>query len=381
MWPHLKKGSPNWKLAPNAALKQLFKDPLTNKPDFNDALAIEATRRARLAVAGMRLYQHHPARRNVPEAPVLWQHGQTRLLDYGPQHKGAPILLIIPSLINRFDILDIDRKNSFLRYLAEGGLRPMVVDWGVEKNDELKYTLEDYIRLKLLPAFDWIFGQFNEAKTSNKIHVFGYCMGGLMALALATLRREQIKTLSLFATPWDFHKPDPKIGSMFSELMKEISPTLDTLGYLPVDVLQTLFAFLQPLQAMTKFADFARLDPNSPESRNFVLLEDWLNDGVPLVAPTARECLIDWYSLNLPAKGLWQPLGQTVDPRKIEIPSYVVVPGQDRIVPPESGLPLAKLIPHAVLHEPMVGHIGMMASIRAPHIVWAPYQRWLQQHS
>ena len=63
------------------------------------------------------------------------------------------------------------------------------------------------------------------------------------------------------------------------------------------------------------------------------------------------------------------------------MPAYVVVPGKDRIVPPESALPLAKLLPYASLHEPMTGHIGMVASTKAPHQVWAPLMSWLEKHA
>jgi polyhydroxyalkanoate synthase subunit PhaC len=57
------------------------------------------------------------------------------------------------------------------------------------------------------------------------------------------------------------------------------------------------------------------------------------------------------------------------------------VPGKDRIVPPESALPLAKLLPQSSLHEPMMGHIGMIASERAPQQVWKPFLSWLEKHA
>ena len=41
-------------------------------------------------------------------------------------------------------------------------------------------------------------------------------------------------------------------------------------------------------------------------ARRFVVLEDWLNDGVPLAAPVAREVLSGWYGANTPAAGAWR---------------------------------------------------------------------------
>src|SRR5437762_5761256 len=53
--------------------------------------------------------------------------------------------------------------------------------------------------------------------------------------------------------------------------------------------------------------------------------------------------------------------GRPVDPAVLRVPAFVAAPARDRIVPPESARPLARLIPGAMLHEPAAGHIGMAA--------------------
>jgi len=202
-----------------------------------------------------------------------------------------------------------------------------------------------------------------------------------LALALAALKPAAVRTLSLFATPWDFHKPDSGQGKIFLDLMKQIGPDIEAMGSLPVDIIQGLFTALQPLHAIEKFTAFADMDQLSDAARRFVLLEDWLQDGVALAKKVAVECIRDWYGDNLTAKFTWRIKGQIIDPRALTMTAYVAVPGRDRIVPPESALPLAKLLPHAALHEPMTGHIGMMASAKAPQQVWAPYLHWLKEHA
>ena len=253
-------------------------------------------------------------------------------------------------------------------------MRPLVVDWNEPGDEEKNFALADYVieRLDAHPRF--------RLPLSAPIHVLGYCMGGNLALALAALRPDAIRTLTLLATPWDFHKPDANIGPQFLALAAQMEPYLQKLGHLPVDVIQSLFAIFQPTQVLTKFTEFAGLDQDSIEARQFVLCEDWLNDGVPLAAPAARECLHDWYGENLPGKLQWRVKDIVVDPRKFTMPAYLIVAGKARIVPPESALPLAKLLPHATLHQPMTGHIGMLASPKAPQQVWLPYLSWLEQH-
>ncbi|HUZ64337.1 MAG TPA: alpha/beta hydrolase, partial [Acetobacteraceae bacterium] len=117
--------------------------------------------------------------------------------------------------------------------------------------------------------------------------------------------------------------------------------------------------------------------PGSERAALFVALEDWLNDGIPLAAPVARACLRDWYGANDPARGAWRVAGLPVEPAAFDRPAFVAVPGKDRIVPPESALPLAGLIPGAVLHQPKAGHIGMVAGGTAEAALWRPVAEWV----
>jgi polyhydroxyalkanoate synthase len=79
--------------------------------------------------------------------------------------------------------------------------------------------------------------------------------------------------------------------------------------------------------------------------------------------------------------GEWRIAGQAIRPEAIKVPSYILVPGKDRLVAPGSARPLAQALPHATLHQPMTGHIGIMASANAPRQVWRPLFEWLASHS
>jgi len=372
-WRSLKSASTNLNPEAQARLQNLL--GLGASPEFEAAVAQEAIARARRFIAGIKFYQHAPIRRTLPSAPIIWQAGTTCLRDYNPQQPDAAVILVIPSLINRFDILDLDKDGSFLRALAEQGFRPLVVDWDAPGEEENTFSLTDYIVKRLVPTLD-----IATNRGARRIHILGYCMGGLLALALAVLNPGHTRTLTLMATPWDFHRPDPSIGVQFTAIMDHIEPQLEKIGQLPVDFIQSLFALFQPMQVFSKFVAAASMDPAARETRQFILLEDWLNDGVPLVAQVARECLRGWYGENQPGQMAWSIADRIVDPRQLNIPAYVLVPGKDRIVPPESALPLTKLLPHATLHEPMLGHIGLIASRNAPAQVWAPLFHWLGKH-
>jgi polyhydroxyalkanoate synthase len=96
-----------------------------------------------------------------------------------------------------------------------------------------------------------------------------------------------------------------------------------------------------------------------------------------LAVEVARECLGRWYGEDLPGRGLWHVAGEVIRPALIDQPSLVVVPAQDRIVPPATASALADELPQAERMTPRLGHIGMIVAREAPNAVWVPLASWL----
>ena len=336
------------------------------------ALDRELSRRAAAFAAGLAAYRRHPYRRAAAAAPVRWRQGAARLLDYG--HKAAgPAVLIVPSLINRYYILDLMRERSFVRYLAAQGLRPLVLDWGEPGMAERDFTLGDYIAGPLAEA-----ASAAVALSGGPVAVCGYCMGGLLALALALRQPAATACLMLLATPWDFHAERRAEAELLGLVFEWLPAFIGEGAAVPAAVIQSLFMALDPFLGERKFVRFAGLDPAGAAAKSFVALEDWINDGVPLACRVALECARSWYRDNDPAAGRWHIAGRAVLPGDMAAPSLVVVPSRDQIVPPRSAEPLAAAIPGAAVLRPPFGHIGMMASATAPRAVWQPIAQWLQ---
>jgi polyhydroxyalkanoate synthase len=335
------------------------------------ALDRELLCRAEGFAAGLEAYRGHPYRRAAPLAPVAWSEGAVRLLDYGEGRNG-PAVLVVPSLINRYYVLDLLAEHSFLRHLAASGLRPLVVDWGEPGPAERDFTLTDYIAGPLDRAMAAVLD-----RAGGRVAVVGYCMGGLLALALALRRPADTAALALLATPWDFQAGQSAQAQLLGELGTWLPRFLGPAEPLPLSVIQFLFLMLDPFLAERKFVRFAALDPDGAAARAFVALEDWINDGVPLARNVAVECLQSWYGGNAPACGEWLVAGQPVLPENLRAPALIVLPRRDRIVPPLSAEPLSAAIPDAEILRPPFGHIGMMASAAAPASVWQPIAHWL----
>ena len=366
-----RSGSSLWSQASAAqALRQdlaRLDDPGQKK--VQEQIDREIRRRLDAFHCGVAAYRRHPYLRRTVEATVAWQQGTTRLLDYGGP--GRP-LLVVPSLVNRGYVLDLTPETSLLGWLLEAGFRPLLVDWGAPGSVETGFDLTDYVGGRLISVLDLVSHQAGGA-----VPVVGYCMGGLLALALARASPAKVAGLVLMATPWDFQAANQDQAVILAGAAQVWEPVLSTLGVLPVEAIQSLFWCLDPFAVIQKFIKFADIDQRSSRATLFVALEDWLNDGVPLAARVARECLREWYGANTPTRGEWRVGGAAVDPAEITCRTLVVVSDHDRIVPAVSAEGLVRELSDPAVIRSSLGHVGMVVGNRARTRVWQPVADWL----
>lgn len=337
---------------------------------FLDSLTKESAARMNAFVAGVRAYQAHPHRRALAPLPAVWKRGAATLRSAGGE---GPPVLYVPSLVNRAYILDLAEDRSLLRASAGGGLNAFLLDWGDPNDAELAFTVTDYMEGVLIPAMEEL-----AARTGGPVRLVGYCMGGTLTAAAAVLRPDLVSRMALLAAPWDFHTESAAARALMKVMEVPLSLMIDAEGRASVDLLQALFASLDPTLAGRKFRGFARLDPASDDARRFIELEDWLNEGVPLAAPVMKEVLNSWYGANDPARLAWHVSDTLIDPARVSCPTLALVPGQDRIVPPDSARALGAAIPGAVVRDVPFGHIGMVAGGSAPKCIYAPLIEWLR---
>jgi polyhydroxyalkanoate synthase len=384
-WKLLKPGSQNSSPArePPESLAALLPEigaleARSGAGQFEQALQREIRRRMERLADGVLAYQRHDIHRTLVDPPAVWREGNTRLLDYGTTNRGsrkrgARAVLVVPSLINRWEVLDLTEEKSLLRAMAAAGLRPYLVDWGTPGDEERGFDTTAYVA-RLERAVGFVAKRARRAPA-----VLGYCMGGTLTVALAARKPRRVAGLALLAAPWDFHADRTGHAFLLSTgpLLAQLA---DRVGELPVDILQTLFWSLDPWLAVKKFGRFLGMDQQGEHAKEFVLLEDWLNGGAPLAGPTARECLVDWYGDNTPGSNKWVVGGRRIVPAKIKVPSLVMIPSGDRIVPPLSAAALAdpkKGLKKARRIDVPLGHIGMVVSGRAPELCWRPLIEWI----
>ena len=292
---------------------------------------------AAAALEGLSRYQEAPRFSERPERPVIAQVGPAALRDYGGT--GAPAVLV-PSLINPPDVLDLDEHVSLASAVAKMGRRALLVDWG-RASERSDLNLGGHVTELLLPLL---------TELGETPALIGYCLGGTMAIAAANLTHvERVATL---AAPWRFSAYPQQSRDSLLQLWSTARSTASHLHALPMEVLQSAFWSLDPARTVAKFAGFAELPPDSAQARRFVTLEDWANEGEPLPYPAARELIEDLFGRDVPGNGEWEIGGRAMSDR-LDCPVVNVTASEDRITP-------AATAPSGSSAQVDSGHVGMI---------------------
>lgn len=313
------------------------------------------------ALKGLELYQLAPRTDPWVSPPVATRQGRVKLLDYGGPADG-PCLLFVPSLINGPHILDIDTERSMLRWFAAQGFAPYLVDWGKVTTDARDEDIDHHIAQYLVPLI---------ASLERPVHLIGYCLGGTMALAAASLA--PVASLALIASPWHFDQLEAARSDEILRLWRDNRAQAEHWGMLPMEVLQTGFWALDPARVAAKFAALNQHDMDTRHVRQFVTTEDWANSGEPLPLNAARQLFDDLYERNISGRDQWRIGGCAVGPAAVNAPSLSIRSRADQIVP-------AATSPHLdTIWDLDTGHVGMVIGSRRHAQLWEPLAEWIRQ--
>lgn len=320
---------------------------------------------------GIQRYQTHEFKRVPGPLEKVWAEGQASLSRV-PRMKAdykVPVILV-PSMINKSDILDLLPERSLLRWLSIQGFAAHLFDWGQPTQDSGQADFDKAISQRLVPALETVEGP---------VILVGYCMGGLFTSAVAMLRPEKVKAQVMLAAPWNFHDKNAYLKNRLTVMAPMAETYMQQYSRLPESWMQAVFASLDPEGSIRKFSGFANMQDDAKECM-FVAVEDWLNDGIDLPTGIAKTCLTNWYQDNEPYNGSWAVLGEVIDAARIKAPTLVIAAKADRIVPPDSALGYAAKNPSAKTHICDTGHVGLLAGSKAAEQAWKPIADWCAAH-
>jgi polyhydroxyalkanoate synthase len=269
----------------------------------------------------------------VSPGKVVYQNDLMQLIQYTPATETVlkRPLLIGPPWINKFYILDLRPRNSFVRWAVSQGHTVFVISW-VNPDERLaEKGFEDYMTDGYLAALDAI----EQATGEREVNAIGYCLGGtLLASTLAYMaskKDNRIKSATFFVTMMDFKEAGELGVFIDEEQLQSLEQKMNKRGYLEGSEMATTFNMLRANDLIWSFVVNNYLLGNDPFP--FDLLY-WNTDSTRMPARMHSFYLRKMYQQNL----LAQPngislVGVPIDLRRIKTPAYFLSTREDHIAP------------------------------------------------
>ncbi|MDX1703569.1 MAG: class I poly(R)-hydroxyalkanoic acid synthase [Altererythrobacter ishigakiensis] len=245
----------------------------------------------------------------------------------------ATPLIIFPPWINRFYILDLTAKKSFIKWAVDQGISVFVVSWKSADASMKDVIWDDYIRAQI-DAIDTV----RERLKVPSVHAIGYCVAGTtLAATLAILAKrheaDKVKSATFFTAQVDFEKAG-ELKHFIDDGQLEMISNLSSEGYLDGRYLAATFNSLRGKDLIWNYV-----------VNNYLLGEDypafdllhWNGDVTNLPSKWHADYLRDLYRDNkLVVPGALSADGTVIDLSQVKTPAYIQAGREDHIAPAES---------------------------------------------
>ena len=281
-------------------------------------------------------YQAFEVGKNLATTPgyVIYKNELMELIQYSPTTKEVhevPVLLI-PTWINKFYILDLQEHNSFIKWLTDQGYTVFAISWVNPDKKLADKTFEDYMELGVLTAMEAI----AERCDIEKMHTVGYCLGGtLLATTLAWLHAKgkagHVTSATYLTTMIDFDQAGDLSVFVDEEQIENLEARMQEKGYLEGQEMANTFNLLRSNDLIWSFVVNNYLLGKEPFP--FDLLY-WNGDATRMPQAMHSFYMRNMYLYNNLAKpGGITMCGEKIDVRNIETPSFILSTREDHIAP------------------------------------------------
>ncbi len=263
---------------------------------------------------------------------VVYQNDLIQLIQYAPttEQVYSQPLLIVPPWINKFYILDLNPKKSFIRWAVEQGLTVFVISW-VNPDERLAgKTFADYMHEGILSAL----GAIKKATGEKKVNAIGYCVGGTLLSAtlgyMAAHKDSRITSATFFTTQVDFEKAGDLLVFIDEDQVEHVEEEMADKGYLEGRKMAGAFNLLRSNDLIWSYVVNNYLKGRDPLP--FDLLY-WNGDSTRMPAATHSYYLRECYLNNNMSQGKMVLDETPIDLGKIKVPVYNLAAREDHIAP------------------------------------------------
>lgn len=301
------------------------------------------------------------------DGKVVYQNELMQLIQYQPTTKSVleTPLLIIPPWINKYYILDLTPRNSFIKWAIDQGHTVFVISWINPDARHAHKTFEDYLVEGPLAALDVI----DKRCKTNTTNLVGYCLGGtLTAVLLGWLKSnkqdKRVNSTTFFTSMIDFNEPGELGVFVDPEGIDALEKRMASKGYLEASEMASTFNMLRSNDLIWSFVVNNYLLGKDPVPFDLLF---WNSDATRMPAKMHSYYLRNMYIHNK----LREPKGLTIAGRSIDLssvttPCYFISAKDDHIAPWKSTFAGAKLFGGKVRF--VLGGSGHIAGIVNPPV-------------
>jgi polyhydroxyalkanoate synthase len=303
---------------------------------------------------------------NIAASPgaVVFQNELMQLIQYAPSTarvRRRP-LLIVPPWINKFYVLDLQPRNSFIRWAVGQGHTVFVISWVNPDSSLREKDFADYMLAGPIAALDAI----EKVSGERDANVIGYCIGGtLLGATLAYMQARgdhRVKSATFFTAMLDFAEPGDLGVFIDDAQIENIEQSMARTGFLDGKEMATTFNLLRANDLIWSFVVNNYLLGKHPAP--FDLLY-WNADSTRMPACMHSTYLRNMYQENrLCQPGGMSIAGVALDLRAIDIPVCFISALEDHIAPWKSTYAGARLLGGDVKF--ILGRAGHVAGIINP---------------
>lgn len=308
---------------------------------------------------------------------VVFRNGTASLYRFrgaeGPNADG-PVVLLVPSMINRWYVLDLRVGASVATAFVDAGFDTFLLDWGIPQDEDRYATWDDTIQ-----KLHRFVKRTKRIRDTDEIGLLGYCMGATLCGVYLATHPGEVAAFANLAGPFDFSEAG-LLGDLVNPEWFDVDAIVEAGNVRPVQM-QSGFVAMRPTGDVAKAVTYLdrMMDPKFRES--FGALDEWASDNIAFPAAAYRTYISELYQQNLLVKGEHWACGKRADLGNIECPVLTIAATRDHICPESAAMGLNAHVGSKTTDTIVVkgGHVGAVVGSKAATQLYPQMTDWFSR--
>lgn len=289
-----------------------------------------------------------------------------------PEASGErPGVLLVPSMINRWYILDLREGASVAKAFVDAGFDTFLLDWGIPRDEDRYLRWDDVVR-----RLHRMVRRTKRVRGSDELGMLGYCMGATLCGIYLATHPGVVWGFANLAGPFDFSRSG-LLGGMVNPEWFDADAISDA-GNVAPPQMQSGFVAMRPTSQISKWVSLADRGADEAFRRGFDALDEWANDNIAFPAEAYRTYIRELYQENRLVRGEHWVGGRRAELGNIECPVLTITASNDHICPADAATALNEHVGSSDTEVIVIkgGHVGAVVGSRAARDAYPQITDW-----